>query len=370
MTKKDLQELKRAFNLSNDFLELKAVTTAFVDKDRNIRYTDTSNAFTLSDEKLEIIMDSLKGVLGGSLGKNFTRYGFPRREYETDGAQNILFAAADSADFDKDSLPIIERIANDMAYCGQYAVILGKFDYRLCITDSSTYSFIIGAVCPMESLENLLEFDESKEELTQFSNPASCISRTPSDGFLFPVFADRSPDVNGFMYYCKNPKYPNISFIEDVMGCKFYMTSEAEKDAFISVISEAVGNVLDYRTAVELNTQLLDFISLSEKEKEPPAVTAEVLCGILDKCGVDRSRLNELPSIFARKAGSGGSLQASSLANKKINIKTSDISVTASCSADDLIRTDIINGKPCIVIELTEPSVTVNDLDIIINKGI
>ena len=61
------------------------------------------------------------------------------------------------------------------------------------------------------------------------NSPGTVCHSVPSDGFLFPVFSDRTPDVNAVMYYAKNAKKPNASIVQDVLDCEFTLSSEGEK---------------------------------------------------------------------------------------------------------------------------------------------
>lgn len=369
MNKKDLQELKSCFSAHYDFSSLNRVMTAFIDADRHIRYSDISDAIILPDDKVDILRESLKKVMSGTLDKNFVRYDFPRREYEEGGIQNMLYSASSCGlDCEEECRELLDRIVNDLEYCGAYAVIIGCFDYTPIANEPQTISFLIGAICPVCSMDSLLEYNETTDEITNTVSPLFCISKDPTDGFLFPVYSQRSADVNGFMYYAKNPKAPNISLIEDVMGCSFTMTPQAEKDAFISIVSTAAGGEMDYIMAVELNDRLIEFAKKAERENLPPIIGVTELTDIFKEIGVSYKAITALPGIFADRAGSAQGFHVGNLTSTKTTVKAGDICITADRQETDLIRTDVVNGRHCIVIELDDPAISVNDLNIMIPR--
>ena len=369
MNKKDLMELKRNFSQNYDLCSLRRIMTAFVDQRKQIRYTKTEDAIYLSEDKLDILMTSLKKVLSGTLGKHFLQYDFPRQEYEEGGIQKMLYNAADNElSSEEECQELLKRIVDNFIYDGSYAVIIGSFAYTPITNEPTEYNFLICAICPVHRMESLLEFNEEADEITNLVSPSSCISKDPTDGFLFPMYSNRCTDVNGFMYYTKNPRTPNVSMIEDVMGCSFYMTGQAERDAFAATISDTVGDEMDYTMETQMNDLLTDFARNAERDNVPPIISARELADILVKSGAAPRKLENMPQIFDMRTSGAQGLHVSNLINSKTTVKTADISITADCQANDLIRTDIINGKPCIVIEVTDPAISVNDLNILIPR--
>ena len=78
------------------------------------------------------------------------------------------------------------------------------------------YNFIVTALCPVNLRIDGLVYDEQDNSIAK---KESCdrIVELPSDGFLFPIFNDRAPDINGVLYYTKNAKKPNTSVVEELL---------------------------------------------------------------------------------------------------------------------------------------------------------
>ena len=318
------------------------------------------------------MLESLKKILGGSLGKNLTEYGFPNEEYAEDGAQNDLYAAVkgrleDEASCDK----LLTRIVNNMEYEMAYTVIIGYCSYSVMTRDKNDesyddaaeeYNFIAAAICPVNTGDDGLMFDRENSSIVKKANTDLIISRTPTDGFFFPVFSDRSPDVNRVMYYTKTPKKPNISVVENVLGCNFVMTCQSEKETFQQVLTDVVGDELSYTVITQVNEALRDIVTSSKNETEMPLIDDNKLHGILFDAGVSSEKLDALPAVFKEKVGEADGLTAENLVENKMVLATPEITINISREAAEKVRTSVIGGRRCLVIDLDDPSISINGL--------
>lgn len=249
MNKKEVAEIKKNFTDSSGFFTLNHIVSAYVDPHKNIRCKDNKLYALIPEDEGAVMLETLKKVLSGRVGKNLTEYAFPREEYEEDGAQNVLYAAVkgkleDELANDK----LIARIIDNIEYEMAYTLIMGYCTYSIMTKDESydgdgdEYNFIVAAICPVCTEDYGLMFDG--KAIAKKANADLIISRTPTDGFLFPVFSDRAPDVNNVMYYTKSPQKPNISIVEDVLGCNFVMSFQREKETFRQVLTDVAADEL------------------------------------------------------------------------------------------------------------------------------
>ena len=93
MNKKEVAEIKKNFTDSSGFFTLNHVVSAYIDPQKNIRCNQNKLYSLIEEDAGAVMMESLKKVLGGSVGKNLMEYGFPHTEYDEEGAPNILYAA-------------------------------------------------------------------------------------------------------------------------------------------------------------------------------------------------------------------------------------------------------------------------------------
>lgn len=156
MNKKEVAEIKKNFTDNSGFFTLNHIVSAYVDPQKNVRCKDNRLYALIPEDESAVILETLKKVLSGSVGKNLTEYAFPREEYEQDGAQNVLYAALkgkleDETANDK----LITRIIDNMEYEMAYTLIMGYCTYSIMTKgesydeDGDEYNFIVAAVCPV-----------------------------------------------------------------------------------------------------------------------------------------------------------------------------------------------------------------------------
>lgn len=372
MNKKEVAEIKKNFTDSSGFFTLNHILTAYVDPQKNILCKDNRLYSLIPEDEGAVMLESLKKILGGRLGKNLTEYGFPNEEYAEDGAQSDLYAAVrgkleDEVSCDK----LLARIVNNMEYEMAYTVIIGYCSYSVMTKDrndesyddaAEEYNFIAAAVCPVSTGDDGLMFDRENSSIVKKANTDLIISRTPTDGFFFPVFSDRSPDVNRVMYYTKTPKKPNISVVEDVLGCNFVMTCQSEKETFQQVLTDVVGDELSYTVITQVNEALRDIVANAKNETEMPLIDDSKLHGILFDAGVSSEKLDALPAVFKEKVGEADGLTAENLVENKMVLATPEITINISRDAAEKVRTSVIGGRRCLVIDLDDPSISINGL--------
>lgn len=372
MNKKEVAEIKKNFTDTSGFFTLNHIVSVYVDPQKNIRCKENKLYSLIPEDEGAVMLESLKKVLGGSVGKNLVEYGFPNEEYQEDGAQNVLYAAVkgkleDEVANDK----LIARIINNMEYEMAYTLIIGYCSYSIMTKDKNDesyddaaeeYNFIVTAVCPVCTGDDGLMFDSENSAIVKKSNTDLIISRAPTDGFLYPVFSDRSPDVNRVMYFTKTPKKPNISVVEDVLGCTFVMSCQSEKETFQQVLTDVVADELSYTVITQVNEALRDIVTKSKNETELPLIDDNKLHNILFDAGVSSEKLDALPAVFKDKVGEADGLTAENLIENKTVLSTPEITINISRDATDKVRTSVIDGRRCLVIDLDDPSISINGL--------
>ena len=372
MNKKEVAEIKKNFTDTSGFFTLNHIVSVYVDPQKNIRCKENKLYSLIPEDEGAVMLESLKKVLGGSVGKNLVEYGFPNEEYQEDGAQNVLYAAVkgkleDEVANDK----LIARIINNMEYEMAYTLIIGYCSYSIMTKDKNDesyddaaeeYNFIVTAVCPVCTGDDGLMFDSENSAIVKKSNTDLIISRAPTDGFLYPVFSDRSPDVNRVMYFTKTPKKPNISVVEDVLGCTFVMSCQSEKETFQQVLTDVVADELSYTVITQVNEALRDIVTKSKNETELPLIDDNKLHNILFDAGVSSEKLDALPAVFKDKVGEADGLTAENLIENKTVLSTPEITINIRRDATDKVRTSVIDGRRCLVIDLDDPSISINGL--------
>ncbi len=371
MNKKELNEIKKNFTDNSGYFTINSVLSAYVDPEKNIKYKENKPHSIIPDDEREVITDTLRRVLTGIVGKGLLEYEFPKEAYEDGGAQKVLYEAVSSKMKDNDILQrYLEKITKNIDYAASFTILTASCTYNIKRknrndedTDniSEEYNFIITGICPVNTSDAGLYFDEESKTIAKKSNNEMIISRIPTDGFIYPVFSDRSPDVNHVMYFTKKPDKPNISIVENVLDCEFVMSAQKQKARFQQVINAVVSDELDYNIITHVNDKIREVVDLSKNETEPVKINEKQLKHILSEAGVSSDKLEALEPTYKTLVGDVG-LVASNLAENKTVVVTPDVTINIKKDASNRLKTSMIEGRKCLIIDLDDPNIIVNGL--------
>ena len=376
MNKKETAEIKKNFSDKSGFFIMERVLTGFVDAEKNVRYAKTNACVTMSVEEHDVYDETLKKVLNTNVGKNFCEYEFPNEAYEEGKPQEILYSLLKSELKDEVVCEnFLNHIANNVAYTGPFAVITAYCVYTIRKKDKNdefaegedeVYRYLLTAICPVNTSSDGFIFDSFNNEITKKVNTELIISKAPSDGFLYPVFSNRSTDINHVMYYAKSASKPNTSIIEDVLGCSFVMSAENEKTSFQSILKTVVGDDLDYMVIKTVNEKLQEVAEENKDDTDCVVIDNTKLKGILTDIGVPQERVEMTDPVFERVCGNTP-LTVSNLIDKKTVLTSAGITVNIKPDAADKVRTSVIEGRRCLLIDIDDPTIEINGLPVTLN---
>lgn len=374
MNKKEVSEIKK--NLSDDsgFFTINSVLTAFIDTDKKVRVCKVRPYTEILSDELDVIRDTLKKVLSTSVGKSFIEYQIPNEQYDQDGIQPLLYNLVKEK-FQDDELVenFVNRVAQNIDYTPSFAIISAHCTYTVRVKNKNNdfnedntldYNFMLTAFCQAELSDMGLVF--SQDELSKKDNTEFVVSKSANDGFLYPTFSDRSPDVNAIMYYTKTYKKPNLSIIEDILGCEFIMSAQSEKAEFQNILKTVVGDDLNYNVITSVNDKIKEIIDFNKNDTETTTIDKSRLKNILHEVGVDNEKLLALDTVYETSMDKN-SFTASNIVDTKTVISTPEITVNILQEGVQKIHTSNINGRRCIVIDVDDPSVEINGLPTKIN---
>ncbi len=369
MNKKDLAELKKHFSQSDDLLVLRRVSTTFIDSEKEQRCHSVRSYPEIPDEEISCIYQTLAKVLRGTLGKALIEYPFPNEMYEDDKSQNLLWTVLENGLEHEESLQkLIDHVKENMVYAMPYALFIAECVYTVFEKtkndetnkhDSHEYRFLLCAICPVEARVDGLIYDEESNNIVRKTEYDRIVAEAPTDGFLFPTFTGRGPDVNHVMYYTKKPKDPNVSVVEEVLGCHFTLSAQEEKETFRAVLDKAVGEELNLQVIASVNEKIQDYAKSFKDEPEPPVVSDIMMRDILLDSGVTQDRAEAAQQLY-RETADGNYFTASNLTESRTTLSSSGVTVSISGDATDKITTRQIDGRKFLMISLDDPEVTVN----------
>lgn len=371
MNKKELNEIKKNFTDFSGLLSIERVQTAYVNSQKEICCKSNKQYALILEAEAAVLMDSLRQVLKGTLGKNFNEYKFPAEAYEQYGAQKTLYAALRTKlDSDEDNDALISRIVNGIDYDLPYALLIAYCTYAIPTKDKNdeldgnaddVFSFMVAAICPAEQTDFGFVYDSEKKALVKKDNTDLLINKKPTDGFMFPVFSDRAADVNSVAYYTSTANKPNVQFVENVLDCKYTMSATGAKKAYQALIREVVGNEMSVAVATQVNDAIKSHIAMHKNDTELPTIDAATIKHALSVAGVSDEKLETLETCYKEKIGT--ELIASNIVENKLNVRASDINISVGDAAQQCVRTTIKDGHWSLVVDLYDSAVQINGID-------
>jgi len=373
MNKKETAEIKKNFSDKSGFFIMERVLTGFIDAEKNLRYHHVNSCLTMPIEEHDVYDETLKKVLNTNVGKSFVEYEFPNEAYEEGKPQEMLYTLLRSELKDEVLCEnFLNHIANNIAYTGPFAVITAYCTYTIRKKDKNDeyaegedeiYNYLLTAICPVNTGSDGFVFDSFNNEIMKKMNTELIISKAPSDGFLYPVFSNRSSDINHVMYYAKSASKPNISVIEDVLGCTFVMSAENEKANFQSILKNVVGDDLDYMVIKTVNEKIQEVVEENKEETDKTVIDDLRLKDILTDIGVPQERVEMVAPVFEKVCGNTP-LTASNLVENKTVLAAPGITVNIKPSAADKVRTSVVDGRRCLLIDIDDPTIEINGLPV------
>lgn len=373
MNKKETAEIKKNFSDKSGFFIMERVLTAFIDADKNLRCQKVSSCLTMPVEEHDVYDETLKKVLNTNVGKAFVEYEFPNEAYDEGKPQHILYSLLTSELKDEVVCEeFLHHIANNISYTGPFAVITGYCVYTIRKKDKNDefaegedelYRYLLTAICPVNTATDGFVFDSEDNAITKKINTELIISKAPSDGFLYPVFSNRSSDINHVMYYSKSANKPNISVVEDVLGCTFVMSAENEKTNFQSILKNVVGDDLDYMLIKTVNEKIQEVVEDKKDDTDKAVIDKTELKSILSDVGVPEERVQMVEPVYEKVCGTAP-LTASNLIETKTVLTSPGITVNIKPSAADKVRTSVVDGRRCLLIDIDDPTIEINGLPV------
>lgn len=428
MTKKDILELKR--RMKKEACTFTKLCGCYVDGNKNIILKINETFLNLKDEEFFKYLDIAKKALSGTIGNNLLELEFAPVEEGEDSMQSFLLGMRDSKLKNEALLDrLYEKIIEKYDYTGNYLILLFHDAYDVVIKTSDNnkldeseevYDYVLCAVCPVELSKAALGYREDENRIG--ARMRDWVVGMPEVGFLYPAFTDRSTDIHAVMYYTKDAKETHTEFMEEILGCKSRRSGTEEKETFKSVIENVIGddeqsNEVFIKLQKNLNYMIEEEEALNYGSKEPLMLTNSSVKELMEDTDISDEIKGKIEKAYDETFGEEPpeaknlldkkALEQSAkrdrtvelekqvnvlkqqLENKKsaddeppfdtdetpfdadepldVNFASADISLNVSQSKLTEIKTEIIDGKKCIVIPVEEgESTSINGVNTVI----
>lgn len=371
MNKKEIAEIKKQFTPAN--CAISRICGCYVDGEKN-KLTEFKEAFlSLQEEEIFKYFEIFRKALSGTLGKNLLNMEFPLDTEREGGTQKFLQQLRDSNLKDDELLSkYYDKVIESYTYGENYLILLidaaydvpGKSSDNLEMFDASeeVYHYILSCICPVKLAKPALSYNPQDK---CFQNRIrDWIVDMPQLGFLFPAFNDRGTDLHSLLYYSKDAEELHFDFTDSLLGCVLPLSAGGQKEAFQTLIEETLGDSCDYEVVKSIHENLHELAEEKKDSPDPVILNQEEVKNLLSISGVKNEKLEHFDQHFEETAGANATFLASNVMNaRKFEVKTPDVTIQVSPDRSDLVETRIIDGRPCLVIPITD-QVQVNGITV------
>lgn len=363
MTRKELNEIKSQYTLED--CGILRLCGCYVDGERNKITQFNENFLNLPEEEKHKYFDIFKKTLSGTPGKNLVDMKFNVDAYADEGERTFLMNLRDSGLKDDRLLnEFYDRIINNYSYVGNYLILLINqvYDIPAVTTDNiemddasdEVYSYILCSICHVNLSKPGLGYDE--EDNNFHDKKQNHMVDVPDVGFLFPAFNKRSADEDMTLFYTKDVSEFEDGLIDCLLDCAVPLPAKQQKETFTSLVNEALGEEADLEIVKNIHENLEQIIEEKKQESPAPVMLDKTeMKDLLEKSGVKEEKLENFEEHFEMAAGEHGKLVASNVSSgKKFEVKTPDVVIKINSDKTDIVSTQVIDGRQCLVIQIDE----------------
>lgn len=371
MNQKEVSEIKKQF--VQERCAITRICGCYVDGEKEKKLKFKEAFLALPEEEMFKYFAILRKTLSGSIGRNLINMEFPLETEEEGGTQEFLLRLK-SSKLEEDGLleQFYDKVIDSYETVENYLILLihqaydvpGKAEDNTEMFDASdeVYEHILCCLCPVSLSKPGLSYDPVGN---CFHNRIrDWIVDMPVIGFLFPAFNDRSADIHSILYYTQKADELRFDFIEPVLGCELPLSAGGQKETFQALIEETLGEACEYEVVKNIHENLNEMIEEKKDEPEPLALDKAEVKHLLSRSGIGDEKLEHFEESYVAAAGKDAPLLAANIAEtRKFEIKTPDVIIRVKPDRTDLVEQRIIDGRPCLVIELNN-QVEVNGISV------
>ena len=362
MNKKEVLEIRRQY--IPERCSITRISGCYVNGNKEIIVQSKDAFLSLPEEEIFKYLTIFKQTLSGTMGKNLINMEFPLKEEEKGGNQDFLLQLRNSKLQDDTLLEqFYQKIIDNYQYGENYYIILihvaydvpGKASDGTEMFDASTdvFEYLLCSICPVQLSKEGLCYNPVTNHME--NRIRDWLVEAPVKGFMFPAFNDRMTDIHNLLYFSKDSEELQPEFIMNTLGCTVCMSAGSQKDTFHAVVMDTLEEDCDYEVLRNIHTHLNEIVEEAKETPEPPVLTKPEIKRLLSESGAAEEKLEHFDTTFDAIAGEKTEFLVTNIAEtRKFKIETPDIVIRVSPERSDLIETKIINGRPCLVIEIND----------------
>ncbi len=358
MNEKDLREIRRRFR--PDKSNIPSIVGCFVNANGEIISKINQSILMSETDESEALLSVMKKTLSGSLGTNLIDIEFSTKNVLESEEHKLLMSLKESKLSDTGALErFYGKVTEAIHYDGSYVILLACDTYDVYTKgededsgSSTVFTYIICSICPLKDTASGLCFRESDRLFHQIA--ANAVLGNPSLGFMFPAFDERQANIYHTLFYTRDLGNTYPDFISNIFGKEAPLPPKEQKLSFDSCMSAALGNECSYETVRSVYAQIGEIIEEHKESRDPTplTLTKSTIATIVSNCGIDERSVDALGEKIDEHFGKNAEITPKNILTKgSMEIKLPDISVKVKPGKQDLVSTQIIDGKKYVMIE-------------------
>lgn len=370
MNKKEVLEIRKQFTPAN--CAITRICGCYVDHEKNKKLQTKEAFLSLPEEEAFKYFDIFRKTLSGSIGKNLLNLDYSIDKEDSNHPHGLLMDLRESKLQDDTLLDLFyDSVIENYDYNENYYIILihGMYDIPGKASDGEemfdasdeVYEFILCSICPVKLSKAGLSYDSQENKIED--RVRDWVVGKPDKGFLFPAFNDRSTDIHSALYYTRKSDEIHPEMIENVLGAEIITSADVEKDLFLYLIEDVLGDKCDFETVRNIHETLNDLIEDYRDSPEPLSLGKSDIRKIFEDSGVPEECMEKFDLEFDFTFGRRKTVLASNIAEtKEFTVKTPNLTIKASPDRSNMVETKVVDGRQCIVITVDD-HVTVNGIE-------
>lgn len=370
MNNSEILELKKRLKFADD-ASVRIEACYIIGSEKRVQSRMNCYLTQLEEGDQHKYIEILKKGLSGVLNRNLLNLSF-KRDPDGDTKQKLLLELRDSALDNKEILDkLYDSIIENYSTVGNFLVVTmyDAYDVMRKGTDGSSqgeseevFRYIYTCICPVNLSKAALSYHEDENVIA--GRVRDWVVDMPDVGFLYPAFNDRSTDVNGLLYYCKDPLLVHPEIMENTLGCEEELTSVAETEIFHRVLENVINEVPEYDTFEVVRSVQDNLNDMVEGRVffDSPTIDKEGVKKLLKDSGIKEEHLPVVEEEFEKEVGENGFLHIDRIKDKgKIDIKGENVKISVKPEASEIVEIRMIEGRKCLVIPM-DSDVEVNGI--------
>ncbi|MDR3599348.1 MAG: DUF4317 family protein [Desulfosporosinus sp.] len=301
MNKEDIASIRRELKTNNSKLKVQEICSYYIKQEsQDILCSEELYFDMMDEERKELYLKNFQKVLSGKIDSKIFELEFKDNKLSDNMTQKQMLHTLSTENFREATLTIVNKILVET--CESYdkdfmiSFIRGEAYKSARRQDSElegddkayVLKFFIGSISPIIIPKKSLKFD-FEERTFSTSIPMNVIINTefPYEGFMFPSFSEDAAKTDKVVYYTKNVNKPNPLFVENILDCEFKSTAKADKERFLEVVRDVVGEEIEPELVSSIYEELGRRLEVEAESGEVSLIGLKDMERILENSGVN-----------------------------------------------------------------------------------